>query len=129
MFSGAIELLPTAEHFVKVEELLNSFVKAINEVILEGLDLEMAQILCETLIEMTDSLVDKKSEQNIDITDFIAPHLYDFLVMTLRCMGCFHTFKISKKEEPDEIIENKANVKHMLKNLTILSREENYFES
>jgi rRNA maturation endonuclease Nob1 len=98
--------LPTLEHFEKVEELMNSFVKAQNEVVLEGLDLEMAQILCETLIEMTDALV-VKQEKGINVSEFFAPYIYDFLVMTLRCMGCFHTFKLSNKEEPEEIIENK----------------------
>jgi hypothetical protein len=44
-------------------------------------------------------------------------------------MGCFHTFKLSNKEEPEDILENKSNVEHMLKNLTSLSTEENYFES
>jgi hypothetical protein len=56
-FSGAIELLPTVESFEKVEGLLFSFVKAVNEVILEGLDLELAKLLIETLGEMTDALV------------------------------------------------------------------------
>jgi hypothetical protein len=107
---------------------LKSFVKAVNEVVLEGLDLEMAQILCETLLEMTDALVVKK-QKGVDITEFVAPYIYDFLVMTLRCMGCFHTFKLSNKEEPEEIIENKKNVQNMLKNLSALSTEENYFES
>jgi hypothetical protein len=44
-------------------------------------------------------------------------------------MGCLHTFKISGKEEPEEIKESKQYVFHVFKNLTILSNEENFFFS
>ena len=59
----------------------------------------------------------------------MSPHLYSMLFAGIRCMGCFHTFLISNKEEPEEILESKKEVHHFMKNISIISEEENYFES
>jgi len=63
----------------------------------------------------------KRREKDIDFKDFLAPHLYSILIMTIRAQGVFNAFKLDNKEDPDTIIESKKQCKKILMCLTELS--------
>jgi len=60
LFRGAVELLPASENFDKVDGLLKSFMKTIKEHVIDALDLELSEILIQTLNEICEILSEKK---------------------------------------------------------------------
>ena len=56
------------------------------------------------------------------------PKFANFL---LNCQTSFITYKLQKKEEPDDIKEDKKRVEKVMKNLTIISSnpERDFFDS
>ena len=59
LFVGAVELLPASEHFSRVDGILNKFMKAIKDHVIDSLDLELAEILVNTLNEIVSVLLQK----------------------------------------------------------------------
>ena len=59
MFRGAVELLPESENFSKVDNLLKSFMKTIKDHVVDCLDLELGEILVQTLNEICSVLQEK----------------------------------------------------------------------
>lgn len=60
LFRGAVELLPESENFIKVDLLLKSFMKTVKEHVVDALDLELGEILVETLNNICEVLYEKK---------------------------------------------------------------------
>ena len=52
LFRGAIELLPESHHLSKVESLLENFLIKVRDHVIDALDLELAEILVQTLNEI-----------------------------------------------------------------------------
>jgi len=121
LFWGAIELLPELKYFGKVDDLLKAFVKAVDDVVVHGLDIQLATLLIDTVEEIMDAFMIKRREKDIDFKDFLAPHLYSILIMTIRAQGVFNAFKLDNKEDPDTIIDSKKQCKKILMCLTELS--------
>jgi hypothetical protein len=49
IFEGAIELIFEESQFEKVQELLGEFIFNIKNTVCEGLDMELAELLCQTI--------------------------------------------------------------------------------
>jgi hypothetical protein len=132
LFYGAIELMPTTVDICyKVEGIMNDFIKAVDEILLDGLDIDLAGYLMDTLDVMVEGLLKKKAEGLDDIHRFTAPYLRPILIMAIRCLGVFYAFKINGKEDPENITKSKAKVFRVMDALTELSEhpEENYFKA
>ena len=105
---GAIELMPTTVDICyKVEGLMNDFIKAVDEILLDGLDIDLAGYLIQSLDVMIEGFLMKKAEGLDDIHRFMTPYLRPILIMTIRCLGVFYAFKINSKEDPEHIIISK----------------------
>ncbi len=59
LFVGAVELLPASEHFSRVDGILNKFMNSIKDHVIDSLDLELAEILVNTLNEIVSVLLKK----------------------------------------------------------------------
>ena len=122
LFTGAIELLPEAKYFTKVESLLTNFVQTVKDYVIDALDQELAEILVQTLNEVADSLI-AKQEAGMDIKYVAGAHLYDMLKMGIQCLGVFQSFKLAGKPDPTNIVESKALVTALIGKLGQLSDE------
>ena len=60
LFRGSIELLSESKQFEKVVGLLENFIETVKDYVSEALDLELSEILIYTLIEITESLIEKQ---------------------------------------------------------------------
>ena len=60
LFRGSIELLSESKQFEKVVDLLKNFIETVKDHVSEALDLELSEILIYTLIEITESLIEKQ---------------------------------------------------------------------
>ena len=88
MFHGAVELLPASENFTKVDGLLKNFMKTIKVHVVDALDLELAEILVQTLNEICSSLLEKKNA-GVCPNWLIRPHLTDMMMMALKSLAVF----------------------------------------
>ena len=116
----------------KVEKLLDDFVKAVEEVAIDGLDLELAGYLVDTLEEICDAFLKKKNEDGCeDINRFAGKYLRSLLIMTVRSLGVFHAFRLNGKEDPEHIVASKKQCMKIIDALTELSDnpEEPYLKS
>ena len=59
LFRGSIELLTESQHLEKVVGLLSKFVETVKDYVLDALDLELSEILIQTLNEIVNSLIEK----------------------------------------------------------------------
>lgn len=46
LFEGAVELIYEADQFSKVQPILEEFIFVANKVLCEGMDMELAELLC-----------------------------------------------------------------------------------
>ena len=60
LFRGSIELLSESKQLEKVVGLLENFIETVKDYVSEALDLELSEILIYTLIEITESLIEKQ---------------------------------------------------------------------
>jgi len=123
LFTGALELIPASEHLDKVANLLTDFVDAIDTTVLDSVDLELAEILVDTLDIVTGALLEKK-ESRVDVSSVISPHLYDFFKMLMRCHGVFQSFKLVGKLEPQNVVDCKKKIVQLMPKLAKLSSDE-----
>jgi hypothetical protein len=135
MMAGTIEIFPSGETLEKVEPLLNEFVEAVDRVVLESLDTDLADSLTETLKQIIDMLV-YKQEKGLDVSIW-KQHNKSVFYMLLRILGVYNNFRLLGKAEPEHLINQKKKVMHILNQCRYLipgiSREdaekENFFES
>ena len=123
-------MLPESELLARVEKLLNGFMKAVNEHVIDALDLELAEILVLTLNEMADVLLEKQKEE-IDPKWLIKPHLVDMMKFALKALAVFQSFTLQGKPDPDNIKDSKKLIKVFLyEKLTQLSEtpDESFFD-
>jgi hypothetical protein len=59
LFAGSCEFVKEPKHFDRLDNLITEFVFAVQSVVLDSLDLEISEILVQTLIEILDSLIEK----------------------------------------------------------------------
>jgi hypothetical protein len=71
---------------------LREFVKAIDEKVIESVDIETADLLIHSLNVMIDELI-KKQEEDVDIR-IIEEHLPKITNFILRCQAAYMTFKL-----------------------------------
>ena len=107
LFHGAIELLPEAKYLDKVQPLLANFVSTVTDYVLDGLDLELGEILIETLDEVIQSLLTKQ-RKGLDVKFLLEPHMDDIFKMIFRASSVFQSFKLQSKAEPENIKASKA---------------------
>ena len=123
LFHGAIELLPEAKHLEKVQGLLANFVSVVSDYVLDGLDLELGEILIETLDEIIESLLIKQ-RKGLDIKFVLEPHLDEIFKMIFRASSVFQSFKLQSKAEPENIKNSKVLITKLLEKLTEISPEQ-----
>jgi len=130
LFVGAVELLPESANFTKVEGVLASFMKAVKDHVVDGLDLELAEILVNTLDEIVSVLLEKKRQQ-VDPSWLIRPYLKDMLLMVLKALAVFQTYQLQDKPEPPNVVRSKQTIGEFFKKLTKLSDspEEAFFDA
>lgn len=128
IFSGSIELLISGQDLAHVSDTLRDFIRAIQDTVIESIDIETADHLLETLDTMFTTLILKQSE-GIDIR-IIEDHLPSLLNFILKCQAAYITYKLQKKEDPASITLSKERGNKCLKMLDKLSgKEADYFDS
>ena len=120
LFHGAIELLFEGQQLEKVVGLLSKFIATVNEYVMDALDLELSQILIQTLNEIVSALIEKQ-DAGLDIKYVARAHLFDMLQMSIKCLGIFQSFKLAGKPDPQNIVESKKLVAELIGKLAQLS--------
>jgi hypothetical protein len=82
LISGAIDLVPKEGSIEKIDNVLQEFVQAMNEVVLESLDTELTKYMLYSLTKIFDALI-KKKELGLDIS-LVHPYLDHFYQMLIR---------------------------------------------
>lgn len=128
LFKGAIELMNEKMDLSKVHELLNDFIFAIKECVLDSLDQETAPLLLYTLDVMCEELVIRKNK-GVDIS-IMHEHMKDLFYFVIKSAGVLNNFKFINKPEPDNIRQDKAKAQRILDNLQKISEnpEADFFE-
>ena len=93
------------------------FVTTINDHVLAALDIELGEILVETLDEVIESLL-VKQRKGMDVKFVLEPHLYDIFKMAFRALSVFQSFKLQGKVEPDNIRASKTLIKNLFDKMT-----------
>lgn len=122
--------MPETSDLERIASLLHDFVDSVNNVVLDGLDLELAQILIETLNRMMDALI-RKQEAGVSVKNFIGPYLFDMFKMLLKAHGVLLSFKLLGKVEPQGISDSKAKISQAFAKLALLSQspDENFVDA
>ena len=60
LFTGSCEFAKKSQDYDRLQNLLSEFIFAVKSVVIESLDLELAEILTQTVIEILDYLLLKK---------------------------------------------------------------------
>lgn len=118
MFSGSIELLQPGQNLDFIHPLLKSFISAIDNHVIESIDIETAHHLLETLDTMVTELI-KKQSQGVDVS-MCRSYLHRILNYLLRCLAAFSTYKFQKKQEPLLITQQKQRCQKVISDLSSL---------
>lgn len=102
-------MVAKAEQMEKVESILQEFIHYGKTELVDQLDLELSELLVETLQRILQVYLDK-IKKGIDCVSFIKPHLQDIFVITMRCLATFQSFRLQGKPDPDNIKQAKLNV-------------------
>ena len=92
MIAGSIELLQPEQNIGNVADSLKEFVKAVEETVIDSLDVETASILVKSLSVMVEEMIKKQSE-GVDV-QHIQEHLPKFVDFIVKCHGAYVTYKI-----------------------------------
>lgn len=103
IFAGAIEIFPRDESLEKLDGLITEFISSIETHVIESLDMELADQLCETLKTIIDMIVLKKSK-GLDVRHW-TKHNKSVFYFLLRILGVYSNFKLLGKAEPEHLIE------------------------
>ena len=120
IFEGAIEILPDTADLNRIAGLLHEFIDAVKSVVIDGLDIELAQIMIDTIYIVLEALI-RKHESGVSVKKFLAPYLYDIFNILLRSHGVLLNFKILGKTEPSNIAESKIKIRNAFEKLAALS--------
>lgn len=103
---------------------------SVKTVVIDGLDLELAQILIETLDHMMDSLI-RKQESGVSVKEFVGPYLFDMFTMLMKAHGVLLSFKLLGKVEPQGIADSKQKINLAFPKLAQLSGspEDNFVDA
>lgn len=105
-----------------MDDILKKFMKAVKDHVMDGLDLELAEILVNALNEILSILIKKQSEQ-VDPSWIIRPHLKDMMLMILKSLAVFQSFMLQGKPDPDHVKEAKKLILQLFDKLTELSED------
>jgi hypothetical protein len=75
-----------------LSDSLREFVKAVDEKVIDSVDIETADLLIHSLNVMIDELI-KKQEEGVDIR-IIEEHLPKITNFILRCQAAYMTYKL-----------------------------------
>ena len=98
----------------RVQGLLNDFIHCSKTELADQLDLELAQIMVQTLEKILTTLV-AKDEKGVDCSEVIRKHLQDIFVIALKCLATFQSFRLNGKPDPEHIVEAKKGVSTIFK--------------
>lgn len=76
-----------------MQELLDDFVHYMKTELVLQLDMELAQLLVETLHRVLAVLIAKQLK-GIDPTSLIKEHLHDVFVVALQCLAVFQNYRL-----------------------------------
>lgn len=85
-----------------MKEPLQQWINCIKEHIVEGLDMETAGYLVDSMQRLVSELC-KKKKQGIDVSICNA-HLDSLLDFSLKSLAAFASYKLQRKEESEEVI-------------------------
>jgi hypothetical protein len=101
MLKGTISIIPKGHNLERITDLLDDFVKAVNEIIIDQLDTELANHLIESLVNLIQILLDKQ-EKGVDVS-LIHKYSKDFFYMIIRALGVYNNFRLLGKGDPENI--------------------------
>lgn len=119
VLSGTIEVLPEGFDLARVEPTLTAFVKVIDTIVLEQLDVELADELIATLTKIVDTLSSKRTKDNLDVTQFLQ-YEQSIFYMAIASLGVFNSFKLASKVDPESIQASKKATLSLLQKMTAL---------
>ena len=104
--------------------------KAIKDHVVDALDLELAEILVQTLNEIVSVLIEKQ-KAGVDPSWLIRPHLVDIMMMALKALATFQSFQLQGKPDPDNIVAAKKLIGELFGKLSELSAnpEQSFFDA
>ena len=76
-----------------MESLFKNFMKAVKDHVIDALDLELSEILVQTINEIVDVLLTKQ-RADIDPSWLVRPYLKDFMMMALKSLAVFQSFML-----------------------------------
>lgn len=117
--SGSIEFLKEGMDLSHVEELLGNFTKAVEETVLDSMDIETANNLVYSLDILLEWLL-KKSGEKVDVSA-VKPHLAKWSDFVFRILSAYQIYKLQKKKDPEEIVANKAKCRKVMEMINKLS--------
>lgn len=93
LFEGSCELIFDASQFERVQELLNDFMHYTRTQLVLQLDMELAELLIETLQRILQVLTNKLI-MKIDPSALISEHLQDVVEVALKCLAVFQNYRL-----------------------------------
>jgi hypothetical protein len=85
------------------------------------MDLETADNLVESLEAIVTWTI-KKKEEGVDVR-MVEQYLPDMLEFLLRCETAYITYKLLKKDDPENVKEQKVKIDKLMKDLSKISTE------
>ena len=98
--------------------------KAVKDHVIDALDLELSEILVQTINEIVDVLL-AKQRADIDPSWLIRPYLKDFMMMALKSLAVFQSFMLQGKPDPEHITAAKKMTRELFDKLSELSENPN----
>ena len=105
-----------------MKEALFQWIDCIKGHIIDGLDMETAGYLVDSMQRLV-SVLCKKKKEGIDVSA-CKVHLEDLLDFSLKSLAAFATYKLQRKDEPEEVTASKEQCLKIIKMLSELSDEE-----
>lgn len=102
-----------------MKEPLLQWVDCIKSHIIDGLDMETAGYLVDSMHRLVSELCKKKKE-GVDVAACNS-HLDDLLDFCLKSLAAFATYKLQRKNEPQEVTQAKEQCLEVIKMLSELS--------
>ena len=92
LFAGSIELLQSGQDLTPVAETFKLFIRAVRDTVIDSIDIETADNLCESLEVIITELL-KKDKDGVDIR-MVREYLPDILNFLLKAESCYITYKL-----------------------------------
>jgi len=125
MLAGTIEALPDGNDLGRIERVIDEFVTAVNEVVLDSLYFDSAGYLIDTVGVICDALIEKKE---LDIGAF-KKHEYAWFYMIVRSQGVLSLHELLGKAESERDRESRKKAESLFTKLALLFNNDDFYRN